>query len=165
MGANKSKVRGRVNYISKKEYNLFKKKYPTTEITYEEFITILKQSTLCIKNTILENPLGFKLPNNIGYVAVRKFKTGKKYFAVDWPTTLKLGKRIPLTNLHSFGHGFKLEFFKNPKIKPLLAYKLNAHRNLNRSIAKIVKTTKYPYIELDKNYFNKRFNIENYLKN
>lgn len=165
MGSAKSKISGRINYISKKEYLLFIAKYPNSEITYEQFINILKQSTVRIKETVLENPLGFKLPFNIGYLTVKKFKTSKKYFAVDWVNTLKFGKRIPLTNFHSFGYGFKIEFFKNPKIKPLQVYKMNAHRILNRTLAKIIKTGETPYIELDKNYFSKRFNIENYLKN
>lgn len=165
MGSAKSKVTGRINYISKKEYLLFITKYPNSGISYEEFIKVLKQSTVRIKDTVLENPLGFKLPYNIGYITVRKFKTSKKYFAVDWVNTLKLGKRIPLTNFHSFGYGFKIDFFKNPKIKPLQVYKMNAHRSLNRALAQIIKTKENPYIELDKNYFSKRFNIENYLKN
>lgn len=164
MGASKNKVTGRLNYISKKEYEAFKLKYPNSTVTYEQFIAVLKQSTRCIHDHILENPLGFKLPNNLGYIAVKKFKTGAKYFAVDWVNTLKLGKRVPLTNLHTFGHAFKIEFFKNGKIKPLLPYKMDAHRLIKRDLAQVIKKGDNPYINIDKNYFSKRFNIENVFK-
>lgn len=162
MGSGKNKIPNRMNYISRIEYNLFKEKYPESTITYEQFISVLKTSTIKIRSHILENPLGFKLPF-LGYVAFKKFKTSKKFFAVDWINTLKLKKRVPLTNFHTFGHAFKLEFFKNPSIKPLMAYKLKAHRLLNRMSGQIIKSGKAPYIELDRNYFSKRFNIENYI--
>lgn len=164
MGSAKNKVAGRANYISRDEYNSFKEKYPTTPITYENFINILKTSTVCIRDHVLENPLGFKLPHNLGYIAVKKFKTNAKFFAVDWVNTLKLGRRIPLTNFHSFGHGFKIDFFKNSKIRPLMPYKMNAHRIIKRMLAQVIKAGDYSYINIDKNYFTKRFNIENYLK-
>ena len=146
MGAGKSKVSGRINYIKKEEYNSFIKKYPSSGVSYEEFITILKHSNEEIKNQILDNPLGFKLPHNLGYIAVDKFKPNKKFVAVDWINTRKLKKLVPLTNFHSFGHTYKIKLYKNPKIKPLFAYHMEAHRLIKRALAKCIKENKRQYI-------------------
>jgi hypothetical protein len=164
MGSGKNKIANRVNYISRKEYNNFKEKHPTADVSYNEYITILKASTSEIREHILKNPLGFKLPYNLGYLVIKKFKTNTKFVAVDWVNTRKLGKLIPLTNFHSFGNAFRLEIFRNKRIKPLAVYKFTAHRIMKRMSAKIIKSGKAPYIEIDKNYFTKRFDIENYLK-
>lgn len=164
MGSGKSKISGRINYIKREEYNLFIEKYPSSEVTYDEFITVLKESTNVIKNQILDNPLGFKLPHNLGYIAVDKFKPNKKFVAVDWVNTRKLKKLVPLTNFHTFGHTYKIKLYKNSKVKPLFAYNMDAHRLLKRQLAKCIKENKRQYINIDRSYYSRRFNINNYLK-
>lgn len=163
MGAGKNKVSNRVNYISRKSYNEFKKKYPDDTTTYEEFMTILKESNKTITKYVLENPLGFKFPKNLGYLAVDKFKTNKDFVAVDWPNTLKYKKLIPLTNFHSFGYAYKLYFYKNMKILPFRAYKITPQRLIKRLLAKKIKEGDSEYVKIDRSYFNKRFRIENIL--
>lgn len=164
MGSGLSKVRNRVSLISRKQYNKFIKNHPKSGITYSQFITVLNESNAAIKEFILNNELGFKLPNNLGYIAVDKFKPNKTFTAIDWPNTLKLGKIIPLTNFHTFGYTFKIKLYKNQRMKPLEAYVMTPHRLLNRELAKRIKSGKQNYISLDKSYFSKRFTIENYLK-
>lgn len=161
MGIGKNKIRDRVSFINKKTYNIFKKQHP--EISYDEYINVLKSSNKLIKNYILENEMGFKLPYNIGYIAVNKFKQKDKYRIVDWKNTMRLSKFIPITNFHSFGYMFKIDLFKNGMIKPLLLYKLHAHRIIKRDLAKIIKGGKQSYSNLDSSYFNKRFAIERIL--
>lgn len=163
MGAAKNKITGRTNYISKANYKLFIVKYPDSGVTYEEYITVLKESTSTIRDHILENSLGFKLPQNLGYIAVTSFKTNKKFIAIDWVNTRRLGKVIPLTNFHSFGQAYKIMLFKNSKIKPLIVYKMNAHRIIKRMLGKNIKAGSNVYIHIDRNYFTKRFHIDNTL--
>lgn len=164
MGSAKNKVSGRTNYITHEGYNNYITKYPDSKVTYTQYIAILKRSTVIIRDYILENSLGFKLPYNIGYISVTKFKTNKDFVAIDWINTRKLGKIIPLTNFHSFGHAFKIKLFKNNKMQPLLAYKMNAHRIIKRMLAQKIKSGKADhYINIDRNYFTKRFSIENTL--
>ena len=160
MGCNKNKITDRRGFINKKEYILFKQRYPKSEITYQNYIIILKESCLAIRDHILGNPIGFKLPLNLGYIAVKKFKTNDNFIAIDWPNTLKYGKRIPLTNFHSFGHAYKIKFYKNLKIRPLVGYEMEAHRSIKRLLAQYIKEDKTPYVEIDRSYFNDRFKID-----
>ena len=74
MGSNKNFVRGRISYISRKSYNEYIKKYPESTVTYKQFIQILKQSNSLITHYVINNELGFKMPYNLGYIAVTKFK-------------------------------------------------------------------------------------------
>lgn len=163
MSVNQNKVTGRKGFINRATYNAYKAKYPNDSTTYEEFITILKESNKDIREHILENPIGFKLPYNFGYMAVDKFKGLSHYVAIDWVNTRKLGKRVPLTNFHSFGYFYKIKLFKNPKIKPLFIYKMDPHRVINRMLAKRIKAGKN-YLSIDKSYYSKRFRIGDYLK-
>lgn len=163
MSAKPNKISGRRGFIGYKAYREFKKKHPNETVSYEEYIKILKTSTQCIRDHILDNPLGFKLPYNLGYIAVDKFKALNHYVSVDWVATKKLGKRVPLTNLHSFGHMFTIKLYPNPRKKPLLVYKMTAHRIINRLLAKRIKEGK-EYLEIDRTYFSKRFRIGEHIK-
>lgn len=163
MSCKKNKVNGRVGFINRSTYKAFKEKYPGENITYKDFITILKASNMAIRDHILENPLGFKLPYNFGYLTVDKFKGLNHYVAVDWINTRKFGKIIPLTNLHSFGYFYKIKIYKNPKVKPLQVYKMEAHRLIKRALAAKIKGGK-DYLQIDRSYFSKRFHIGEQLK-
>jgi hypothetical protein len=164
MGFGKNKIQNRANFINRETYVAFKEKFPDSKITYEQFILILKESTSTIRDHILDNPLGFKLPYNLGYIAVDKFKAKDDYVCIDWQATRRLGKRVPLTNLHSFGHIYKIKFFPNPRVHPLKNYAFKGHRILNRMLAANIKQNLREYINIERNYFSKRFNIDNYLK-
>lgn len=161
MGAGKNKIQNRISYINHKEYNLFKEKYPNTHINYNTFITVLKESTKTIRDHVLDNPLGFKLPYNLGYIAVDKFKAKKSYVAIDWVNTKRLGKHVPLTNLHSFGYMYKIKFYPNLRILPIKNYALDAHRVMKRMLAYIIKNDIHQYINIDRSYYSRRFRIDN----
>lgn len=163
MGANQNLIRGRVGFINRIYYNKFVEKNPSTTITYEQYISVLKQSTILIRDFILGNELGFKLPFNLGYIAVDKYKCSKNYVAVDWVNTRKLGRIIPLTNFHSLGYGFKVKLFKNSRIKPFQGYAMNAHRVIKRMLAKNIKEGTHNYIAINKSVYSKRFAIDHYL--
>lgn len=159
----KNKIGNRTNYSNKATYNQFILKYPELNITYEEYFNIIKKSNQAINYYILNNELGFKLPRNLGYVAVNKFKQQSRYRVIDWKNSLKYGKEIPLLNLHSFGNMYKIDIFKNKRLNALRAYKFNAHRTLKRALAQKIKEGK-DYFSIDKNFFSKRMDIDNYLK-
>lgn len=164
MGAAKNKVTGRLGFINHTGYKLFKKAHPSTDISYQDYIAILKESNECIKQHILTNELGFKLPQSLGYVAVDKFKPSKRHVAVDWINTRRLGKLVPLTNMHSFGYVYKIKLYKNERIRPLLAYKMDAHRMIKRELAQNIKQEKQNYITIDRSYYSKRFRIDHIFK-
>lgn len=163
MGSSLNKVRNRVGYINRVAYKEFIKQYPESGISYEEYILILKESTRSIRDFILNNELGFKLPFNLGYIAVDKYKPGKSTVPVDWVNSRRLKRLIPLTNFHSLGYMFKIKLYKNPKIKPLYAFDMQAHRIIKRMLAANIKQEKGNYISIDRSYFSRRFNIDKYL--
>lgn len=172
MGAGLNKIRNRVGFINRKSFNQFIKtesyrrfrEKTGLDITYEEYISILKTSNKEIASFILDNELGFKLPNNIGYIAVTKFKQRDTYIVTDWHNTNKYNKIIPNMNLHSFGYMFKFRLFKNQKLRPFRSYFMQAHRAIKRELATKIKSGKQIYLELDNSYFNKKFSIDNIFK-
>lgn len=164
MGANQNKVTGRINFVNHKTYKNFVKKYPQTTIRYEDFITILKTSNSFIRDSILNNPLGFKLPYELGYIAINKFKPGKKHVAIDWVNTLKYKKKIPLLNLHSFGYSYKINLYKHSTVAPIKVYNFSAHRILKRMLAARIKSGAEHYIEIDSTYYTKRHRIDKLTK-
>lgn len=163
MSSKPNKVRGRIGFINRKGYKAFKEKYKDEKITYTEYIAILKESNSAIREHILDNPLGFKIPYNLGYIAVDKFKGLKNYMAIDWVATRRLGRRIPLLNLHSFGYFFKIKLYKNPRIRPLKVYKMDPHRLINRALNLKIRSGK-EYLEIDRSYFSNRFRIGQNIK-
>lgn len=160
MGAKKNLVTGRVGFINRQYYKKFVAKYPDCNVTYEEYIAVLKESTMAIRDHILTNELGFKLPLNLGYIAVHKYKPSKKHVAIDWVNTRKYHKLIPFTNFHSMGYSYMIFFFKNSGVKPLYAYTMNAHRIIKRMLAKNIKEDTQQYLTLEYAFFNKRFSID-----
>lgn len=165
MGAKKNLVRERVGFINREHYKKFIAKYPESNVTYKEYISVLKESTMAIRDTILTHELGFKLPNNLGYIAVHKYKPSKRHVAIDWVNTRKYGKLIPFTNFHSMGYSYMIFFFKNRMIKPLYGYTMNAHRIIKRMLAKNIKENTQQYLTLEYAFFNKRFSINRVLNN
>ena len=55
MSSGLNKVRNRVGYINRKSYKEFIKKYPNSEITYDQYISYLKESSNAIQHYILNN--------------------------------------------------------------------------------------------------------------
>ena len=81
-----------------------------SDISYKDFTTIVKESNKKICNTVIEDENGFKLPENLGYLCVIKYKTKRK--AINWPDTKKYGKKIYFLNLHSFGYRYHINGLK-----------------------------------------------------
>lgn len=169
MGSNKNKITGRITYNNKPTYTEFsntsKHVKSGLDISYEEYKKIISESNLEISNIILENELGFKLPLNIGYIAVTKFKQKDNYIVTDWANTRKFNKVIPQLNFHSMGHMYKIKLFKNNKLVPFRVYFMQAHRSLKRRLAAIIKKGKSNYLNLDNSYFTSKFNINKIFKN
>ena len=164
MGIGKNRVTGRVGFLNREQYIKFTAENPNINIDYKTYISVLKECSCTIRDQVLTNPLGFKLPYNLGYIAVDKFKQSADYKAIDWIASSRLGRQIPLTNLHSFGYSYHIRLFKNSNIVPLIAYKMNAHRIFKRMLAANIKSGNHNYIELDRTYYSRRFRIENITK-
>lgn len=161
----KPKVSKRINYNRREDYIQFCEKYPNEKITYRQFKDVIEVSNEIISENILNNPLGFKLPYQLGYIAVDKTEPSKRVTAIDWVATRRLGKKIPILNFHSLGFIFKIKIFKNPKKVPFSVYKMEANRFLKRKLATKIKSKKYNFIKIDRSYYSSRFRINQHLKN
>lgn len=162
MSSGKYKTKNRINYSIAKYYEEFKEQNPNTKITAKQYVEILKESNRLIAVAILENPQGFKLPNNIGYIAIDKYKVREKK-PIDWTTTHKLKKLTFLTNLHSFGYIYRIRLYKNPSKTNLDLYVFKAQRLLKRSLAQKIFAGK-EYEHIDRTAFSRRFSIDKIFK-
>jgi hypothetical protein len=95
--------------LSPELWKAYKEKYKS-EISYSDFTSIIKETNKKIAESILEDEDGFKLPENLGYLCIIKYKTKKK--AINWADTKKYGKKIYFLNLHSFGYRYHIKWFK-----------------------------------------------------
>ena len=165
MSAAAYKTKNRINYSSAKGYKAFKEKYPDSNITSQQYALVIRKSNALIASAILENPFGFKLPNNIGYIAVDKYQPKKgSRKPIDWITTNKLHKLTYLTNLHSFGWIYHLKFYKNPSKKNVDCYTFKPQKLLRIALAKRIKAGE-EYEPLDRSFFSRRFSIDKIFKN
>jgi hypothetical protein len=95
--------------LSPKLWKAFKEKH-NSDISYKDFTNIIKLSNQKIHQSVIDDESGFKLPENLGYLCVIKYKTKKK--AINWKDTKKYGKTIYYLNLHSFGFRCHIKWFK-----------------------------------------------------
>lgn len=103
-------------------------------VSFEEWKKIINQSNKQIGNYILNEPLGFLLPNRLGLLMVNKFKQ-KGYF--NMKHFCQTGEKKPLLNLHSLGYLYKIRWIiqKNTIFSTRNIYKFKAVRVLNRTLA------------------------------
>jgi hypothetical protein len=140
----KLKINNRESTISKEIYSQYVEKYGDL-VDYKTFKKIIQTCNLEITNCVLDDISGFKLPFNLGYIVVTKFKG--RYTKPDYKNSKIYNKTIPLLNLHSFGFIFNIKWFKtnakgiysNSKLYP---YKFNFHREFKRALAKKIKSGK-----------------------
>lgn len=113
-----------------------------SDITYQEFTKIVKASNKKIFDAIVEDADGFKLPENLGYLCVIKYKTKKK--AINWAATKQYGKRIYYLNLHSFGYRYHIKWFKTGISRFAFneIYKFAPLRDLRTAVSKSIKAEK-----------------------
>ena len=127
--------------LSPELWKAYKEKYKS-EISYNEFTTIVKESNRKIFDSIIEDADGFKLPENLGYLCVIKYKTKRK--AINWGATKKYGKTIYYLNLHSFGFRYHIKWFKTGISRFAFneVYKFAPLRTLRTEVSKRIKEEK-----------------------
>lgn len=128
--------------LNNEMFKQFKEENPDISISFKEFSDIIKTSNKKIYDAIIEDEEGFKLPENLGYLCVTKYKTRKK--AINWADTKKYGKKIYHLNLHSFGYSYHIKWFKTGICRFLFneVFKFAPHRHMRRDVAAKVKEGK-----------------------
>lgn len=138
----KFKIGNRTSTVDKELYNDYILS-TGEDISYKQFKDIINHCNQCVLDSILSDISGFKLPYNLGYIVVTKFKG--RYTKPDYKNTAKYNKVIPLLNLHSFGFIYTIKWFKTSNTKGihsngrLYPYKLNFNRLFKRALAKKIK--------------------------
>jgi hypothetical protein len=127
--------------LSIKLWKAFKEKHEI-EISYSDFTKIVKETNKKIHNLVIEDENGFKLPENLGYLCVIKYKTKKK--AINWADTKKYGKTIYYLNLHSFGYRCHIKWFKTGISRFAFneVYKFAPLKTLRAGVSKAFKADK-----------------------
>jgi hypothetical protein len=132
----------RYNPLTKKLWRHFKKDRQI-DITFEDFKNIIWTSNQIMADCIAEEEAGIEMPERLGNVVVTKYKGSKKKIPIDWVNSRRLGKQIPLLNLHSFGFIHHIKWFKMICIfKNRNIYKFEPYRLLKRAVAAKVKAGK-----------------------
>lgn len=132
----------RDSVVTKEFFKMFCEKYKLT-MTIQEFNKIIACSNSKIQEIIADEEGGFKVPENMGYLVVTKYKSKK--FPIDWINTKKLGKTIYLANLHSFGFIHHIKWFRmglTVNFGTYDAYKFEACREIKRRVSKNIKQYK-----------------------
>lgn len=159
----------RNNIITKKLHKKFLLE-TGLDIDYQTYKNIILDSNQVIFDTIANDPAGFKLPENLGYIIVTKYKTDKK--STDWQNSKKYKKTIYHTNLHSFGKRGHIKWSKLAiaRFKFNRIYKFKACRFLARKVSHNITENKVDYFtwkntdfysssKLDR-FYNKKFKTQ-----
>src|SRR5688572_13236212 len=117
-------------------------KETSIEISFKDFSDIIKDSNKKIAETITEDENGFKLPENLGYLCIIKYKT--KHKAINWADTKKYGKTIYYLNLHSFGYRYHIKWFKTGIARFAFndVYKFAPLRDMRTDVSKKIRAGK-----------------------
>lgn len=97
-----------VDYMFWSNYNKAHKDTPL-EVDRTTFNKIIQESNSLIATRVADNPEGFKLPENMGYLAISRYKAKKR--AIDFNKTLQLGITCYHTNFHSYGYTGRIMWF------------------------------------------------------
>lgn len=124
--------------LSTNLWKAYKEKF-NSEISFKDFSNIIKESNKKIVQSVIEDEDGFKLPENLGYLCIIKYKSNKK--RINWPDTKKYGKIIYYLNLHSFNYLFHIKWFKTgiSRFTYNEVYKFVPLRNMRRDVSKAIK--------------------------
>lgn len=76
---------------------------------------VITLSNQKIINAIVNDTTGFKLPEDLGYLAITRYKSKKR--AVDWQKSNQYGVKVYHTNFHSNGFSARVQhFFKTVSV-------------------------------------------------
>lgn len=156
----------RLRLVNQTLYRRFKKENPETDISYLTFSTIINECNETSAIKVLDNISGYKMPEQMGYLAVTKFKPKRRQ--VDFNKTKQIGQTVYHTNFHSFGYSPHIQWFSSQitKCKFHQIYKFKPETKFSRGAAARMKAGK-SYNEFNYTHFKKkklRINLDKIIK-
>lgn len=151
-------MRVKVDYrsVSRDQYYDFCEKYPSSELTFDEWRNIIYTFNENFKTYILETGEKGKLPGGIGEFSITKRKRRKTTGAngerinlpIDWKKTKEKGKKIYNFNYHTEGYGFHwLWFRETARFQHSKLWWFKPSRVTSRLLAHYIKTDdKYQHL-------------------
>lgn len=126
----------RLVVVTPKFYRKFLKENEDIEITYAQFSKVIQECNDLLGVKVIDNTLGVRLPENMGYLAVTRYKSKRRN--VDYKKTKELGQTIYHTNFHSYGYNNRIQWFSNQITicKFHQIYKFIPERKVSRDLAK-----------------------------
>jgi hypothetical protein len=126
----------RLAIVTPKFFKLFQETHLQVSISYKQFTDIINLSNELTSLKVIENTSGFKLPENLGYIAVTRYKSKRR--AIDFKKTKELGQTVYHTNFHSYGYTNRIQWFSSQitKCKFHQIYKFVPERKVSRELAK-----------------------------
>lgn len=107
------------------------------KISYSDFTDIIHTSNEVIKQMIIDNPQGFRFPENMGLGCVTRYKPKAGKRSIDWKRSQELGTRVYHTNMHSFGYKPRIGWYAErlSRCRNLNIYKFVPERSLFRGVS------------------------------
>lgn len=100
----------RYNFLNISFWRKFKKE-TGIDIEYRDFISIIDFSNRKIKEKVVNNISGFKLPEQLGYLAISKYKSKER--KIDYNKSKQLNTKVYFTNFHSKGFDARIMWYIN----------------------------------------------------
>lgn len=155
------KTGSRLAIVNPKFYRQFIKE-TKIDIDYKKFSEIIQLCNEVSALKVLENTSGYKIPENMGYLAVNRYKSKKR--SIDYKKTKEFGTIIYHTNFHSYGYKSRVQWFSSQIVhcKFHQIYKFIPERKMSRELGKRMKSGKV-YNEFNYSHFKLkkiRLNLE-----
>lgn len=141
---------------SREQYKNYCKKYPSIELTFDEWRNIIYTFNENFVTYILETGEKAKLPGGIGDFSITKRKRRKTSglngefinLPIDWKKTKEKGKKIYNFNYHTEGFGFNWIWFKETaRFQHSKLWWFKPSRVTSRLLAHYIKTDdKYQHL-------------------
>jgi len=148
-------------------FKRFKQKHSNVKISYKDFYRITSEANLKIQDCIINDPSGFKIPLNIGYLAIQKFKPTHRL--INHIQRRITGRTIFNLNLHTFEWMYTLKWFKTTESRltsNLHCYQFKASRAIKARLGKLLKTEGgAKYVTYETKHFYSRKLLEKINKN
>ena len=136
----------------------FRRQYPSVNITWYQFESILRHCNGMIMEHIMESGERFKLPHGFGEISIHKWKPKRRRkipdgrevnnLPIDWKKTRELGKKVFHLNHHTGGYKCRWVWFATAaRFKHSQIFNFKPNRAPSRKLAQYLKLPNSPYIQ------------------